>query len=78
MEIDDEVTESDEGISEVLVQRGEEVIRPSAGADDSSKGGRKQAKKKGLAPLENTVTDGLITAAEAKQRARREKEEEEA
>jgi hypothetical protein len=77
MEIDDEVTESDEGILEVLAQRGE-VMGPSAGADDSPKGGRKQANKKGLAPLENTVTEGLITAAEAKRRARREKEEEEA
>jgi hypothetical protein len=60
------------------LRRGEEVIGPSAGADDSPKGGRKQANKKGLATLENTVTEGLITAAEAKQRARHEKEEEEA
>jgi hypothetical protein len=75
MEIDDEVTESDEGISEVLAQREEKVMGPSVGADDSTKGGKKQANKKGLAPLENTVTEGLIAAAEAKQRARREKEE---
>jgi hypothetical protein len=73
MEIDDEVIETDDGISEVLAQREEEVMGPSAGADDSPKGGRKQANKKGLAPLENTVTKGLITAAEAKRRARREK-----
>jgi hypothetical protein len=78
MEIDDKVTESDDGISEVLAQREAEVMGPFAGADDSSKGGRKQANKKGLAPLENTATEGLITAAEAKRRARREKEEEEA
>jgi hypothetical protein len=78
MEIDDEVTESDDGILEVLAQREEEVMWPSAGADDSSKGGRKQAKIKGLAPLKNTVTEGLITAAEAKRRARCKKEEEEA
>jgi hypothetical protein len=78
MEIDDEVTKSDDGISEVLAQREEEVMGPFAGADDSPKGERKQADKKGLAPLENTVTEGLITAAEAKRRARRKKEEEEA
>jgi hypothetical protein len=78
MEIDDEVTESNDGILEVLAQREEEVMGPSAGADDSPKGKRKQADKKGLAPLENTVTEGLITAAEAKRRARRTKEEEEA
>jgi hypothetical protein len=75
MEIDNEVTESDDGISEVLAQREEEVMEPSAGADDSPKGGGKQADKKGLAPLENTVTEGLITAAEAKRRAQRKKEE---
>jgi hypothetical protein len=74
----DQVTELDEAITDVLAQRGKEVMGPSAGADDSLKGGRKQANKKGLAPLENTVTEGLITAAEAKRRARREKEEEEA
>jgi hypothetical protein len=78
MEIDDEVTESDDGILEVLAQRGEEVMGPSARVDDSPKGERKQANKKGLAPLENTMTEGLITAAEAKRRARRKKEEEEA
>jgi hypothetical protein len=78
IEIDDEVTELDEEITDVLAQRQEEVIGPSAGADVSRKGGRKKAKEKGLAPLENTATEGLITAAEAKQRARREKEEEEA
>jgi hypothetical protein len=78
MEIDDEVTQSDDGILEGLAQRGEEVMGPSAGADDSPKGGRKQANKKGLTPLESTVTEGLITVAEAKRRARRKKEEEEA
>jgi hypothetical protein len=39
MEIDDEVTGSDDGISEVLAQRKEKVMGPSAGADDSPKGG---------------------------------------
>jgi hypothetical protein len=51
MEIDDEVTGLDEEISEVLAQRGEEVMGPSAGPDDSPKGGRKQANKKGLTPF---------------------------
>jgi hypothetical protein len=78
MEIDDKVTESDDGISEVLAQRQEEVMGPSAGADDSPKGGKKQDDKKGLASLENTVTEGLLTAAKAKRRARSKKEEEEA
>jgi hypothetical protein len=78
VDIDDEATESDEGLPEILAQRPEEVIGPSAGADDSPTEGRQKKKKKGLAPLGNTQTEGVISAKEAKRRARREREEEEA
>jgi hypothetical protein len=78
MEIDDEATESDEGLSDILAQRQQEVIGPSAGADDSPTEGRQKKKKKGLAPLKNTQTEGVISVEEAKRRARREREEEEA
>jgi hypothetical protein len=76
MDIDNEATESDEGLPGILAQR-QEVIGPSAGGDDSPTEGR-QKKKKGLAPLKNTQTEGVISAEEAKRRARREREEEEA
>jgi hypothetical protein len=78
MEIDDEVTESDEELPEALAQRNQVAIGPSAGADDSPTEGRKKKKKKGLAPLENTQSKGMISADEAERRARRERDEEEA